>query len=747
MDPTKSPSELNSPVRQKERGLAALMPWATEHPCAYKFLGVALATLAALGLGVWTPQTFQGFDEKSDALTWNLSRTAQAERRVVIVDIDEKSVQALGAWPWSRSTMAQLVNSLNDYGVGLKLFDVVMPDAKDGDDQLLRSLKSGSPSIGGQIFSIDPAIQVRGGVLAGADASGPAGQSTAASPCAASTQNAFGFIGNAPGLSQAFHSVGHLTPVIDPDGAVRKVPAWVCFEGQSYPALSVAALMQLGQGGQTAQEIAKNPSSGPFWVKGRAVGEAPWTLKFKALPEFALPLNEQGQIRVSYRLARSDFVSLSAVDVIEHKVPKELLGGVWALVGSTAFGAGDAIPTPHGGAEGGLEVHAQLISAALDEATPFTPLGASGVQALVLLAGLLLMVALAGMSSPLKTQERNWHQREWLVVALPFTGLALCVGLYALHAVALLEFNYWLQWSWSATVLGLSALVLSAEHLAQLRWQRTRLYDNMSRFMSETVAQEVALGAQSEEVLARQSNVIVMSANLRNFDRFCASQSPELSAKLLHQYLFMMNKEIRAVGGELEHIQGAELMAVWRELPTNEVLARIVQLPQTLWTQSQNWLYAWAHTETEALRLEQSTKGPQDAALEGLVPTSFIADTIRLGRELELEMGLEQGAALVGSMGPSQRRINAVLGEPVQVAHALRAMCSDLAYPALIGPALVDLLNERVQFQASQEGKKLLKLGDFLLAGLTESRVVYACGVDVESIRLHLVDNAKQRVA
>ncbi len=142
MDPTKSPSELNSPVRQKERGLAALMPWATEHPWAYKFLGVALATLAALGLGVWTPQAFQGFDEKSDALTWNLSRTAQAERRVVIVDIDEKSVQALGAWPWSRSTMAQLVNSLNDYGVGLKLFDVVMPDAKDGDDQLLRSLKS-----------------------------------------------------------------------------------------------------------------------------------------------------------------------------------------------------------------------------------------------------------------------------------------------------------------------------------------------------------------------------------------------------------------------------------------------------------------------------------------------------------------------------------------------------------------------------------------------------------------------------
>lgn len=731
----KSQAELNASSRAQDRGLGALMSWATLHPWGYKMLGVLLATLALIGLRVLTPQTFQGFDEKSDALTWNLPHAAHPERRIVIVDIDEKSVQALGAWPWSRQTMSKLVDSLNDYGVGVKLFDVVMPDAKDGDGVLQASLKAGGPSIGGQIFSIDPAVHVRAGVLAGAEAS---------APCAASTQNAYGFIGNAAGIASSFQSIGHLTPVIDRDGAVRKVPAWVCFEGQSFPSLSVASLMQLGQVGQ---DPSKSTPSGPYWVKGRAVGEAPWTLKFKAMPEFALPLDEQGQIRVSYRLARSDFISLSAVDVIEHKVPKDLLGGVWALVGSTAFGAGDAIPTPHGGAEGGLEVHAQLISAALDEATPFTPLGSSGIQALVLAACLLLMMVLAGMSSPLEAQSDDWHKREWMVVVLPFAGLGLVAGLYALHAFALLEFNYWIQWSWSASVVGLSALVLSAEHLAQLRWQRTRLFDNMSRYMSESVAQEVALGAESEEVLARQSSVIVLSANLRNFERFCASQSPELSAKLLHQFLSLMNKEVRAVGGELEHIQGAELMAVWREMPNEEVLARIAQLPQTLWTQSQNWLCAWAHTQTEVLRLAPSSKPSTDASLEGLVPTTFISDAIRLGRELELEMGLEQGQALVGSMGPSQRRVNAVLGEPVLVAHALRGMCADLAYPALMGPALVALLNERVQSQVDPASRKVIRLGDFLLSGLTESRVIYACGVDVEGIRLHLVDNAEQRVA
>ena len=350
-------------------GLSAFMLWGSQHPLAFKGFAVFVGLMLSGLLAYFAPSVFDMVDERSDSLTWSFSKTSP-ERRVVVVDIDEKSVQALGAWPWSRETMAKLVSSLNDYGVGLKLFDIVMPEGKDGDAALRLALKSGAPSIRGQIFSIDPNVLVKSGSLSGAF--GGSG------PCAASTPMAYGFIGNESAIAQSFALTGHLTPVIDSDGAVRKVPAWVCFEGQSYPALSVAAMMQLGQFESGPQTHLL--SSFPWWVKGKGLGEAPWTLKFKNLPDFSLPLNEKGQIRVSYRTPRNQFVSLSAVDVIEHRAPKEMLSGVWALVGSTAFGAGDAIPTPHGGAEGGLEVHAQLIAAALDDATPFTPIGSSALE-------------------------------------------------------------------------------------------------------------------------------------------------------------------------------------------------------------------------------------------------------------------------------------------------------------------------------------------------------------------------------
>ena len=740
--------------------LDAWMRWATFHSVAYGLIALGGA-LFVTGVLAWLmPQTFLAFDERSDSLTWNLNSKGFDERRVVMVDIDEKSIQALGRWPWSRETMVSLVGGLNNYGVGLKLFDVVLPDAKTGDDALTRVLKSGGPSIGGQILSLDPKIDVKSGAL-------PFGAFDAISPCSASMQPGFGYIGNDPSILSAYSGVGHLTPLIDSDGMVRRIPAFVCVEGRGYPALSLAALMHMGLGSEDALM-----KSGPYWVKGQFLGQAPWTLKLKSAPEFELPLDERGFIRVSYRTPKAGFVSISALDVIRGDAPKALLDGAWVLVGSTAFGAGDAVPTPHGGAEGGLEVHAQVISAALDEATPYTPLGNSGIQIVSVLAGVLLLLLLVngfvglggffgsllgglfGVSQASKLFEARrqsaqaWSKRERVAFLLPFFGFALAGLMYVAHAWALLSHGYWISWSLPATGVVLSSMALTAAVMAQLRWQRTRVYDNMSSYLSEPVAAEVALQEKSQDMQVKESEVVTLSVNLRNFERFCASQTPDLSVKLLHQYLFLMNREVTNLGGQLQHIQGSELLVVWRDELGPDAIEQISLLPKTLWQCAQDLLQVWSHQQTEELKIEKSSLNDDlTTSAKGLVPTSYISDSIRLGRELQLEMGLEMGQAMLGSMGPSDRRVHAVIGEPVQAAHALRAMSSELSYPALMGPKFYDKIE--LYGKLMGETDRPIRLGDFLLPGLTTSKLIYAFNIDLESASLYLVDPAKvqQRVA
>ena len=56
----------------------------------------AAMTLTLLAIGL---SDLSQWDELSASLSWRLADQQAVERRIVVVDIDEKSIQAIGAWP------------------------------------------------------------------------------------------------------------------------------------------------------------------------------------------------------------------------------------------------------------------------------------------------------------------------------------------------------------------------------------------------------------------------------------------------------------------------------------------------------------------------------------------------------------------------------------------------------------------------------------------------------------------------
>ena len=64
-------------------------------------------------------------DEGVGSLTWTLSPDISSEERLTIVAIDEKSLNAIGPWPWSRDQMAQLASSIDAAGAQIQIHDVV----------------------------------------------------------------------------------------------------------------------------------------------------------------------------------------------------------------------------------------------------------------------------------------------------------------------------------------------------------------------------------------------------------------------------------------------------------------------------------------------------------------------------------------------------------------------------------------------------------------------------------------------
>lgn len=628
------------------------LPRRLQRPVALRALALAIVALLVGGLMLLAPGFHHRLEEAGADPLWRLAAEGADgdEERVVVVRIDEDSLARVGPWPWPREQLARLVDAVRREGAAVQLFDIVFPEQRPGDAPFTAALRA-APVHLGQVFTLEPDA-ARSGSLAGA---------LPAVGCAPLAPVAGGYVANHAALVQApgVRAPGHLTPVFDADGTVRRMPAIVCHQQRSYAALGV---LGLGAMGGNQQQISFERGQGPLSPQG-------WVV----LPQLGLrmPVDGDGTTRLPYLRPSAGFASVSAADVLDGRVPGGMLQGAVALVGATAFGLGDTVPTPLAANVAGVELHARFIAAGLDMAFAHTPRSAPLIQTGVILVGTLLMLLLAG------------GQRRLPSYALPLVGGALGGLAYAVHGVLLLNAGLWLGWLAPAAFLALAGLALAVAEFTLVRLERTRLYHNLASYLPEQVAAHIALHEPVGTIDAERREVTVLFADLRNFSAYCESRPPEEAAALLHAFFSAAHRVVTAHGGVVEEFVGDAVMALWNA-------------PQACPDHPRRALEA-----ARALLREVGALLP-DTAPPGLEP-------------LALGIGLETGKALVGSFGAAERRTHAALGETVTVAARLQAMSADLSSDIVVGPGAAACLPDA----------GLRSVGSFLLEGLQRPRVLH----------------------
>lgn len=628
---------------------------------------LALAGAAFIWAVWWSlfPASLHQIDERASDLLWRVTASPEPERRVILIDIDDASLSRIGPWPWPRQTLADLTRKLDEQGVGLKLFDAVFPEPRDGTAALATALAAhdaAAPAVLAQVFAINNESQLQSGQLAGA---------LAGAGCQSPGILAQGFLANTPGLHPR---AGHITPTLDADGAVRRVPALVCFDGQTYPALTLAGLMALAPPSARAvnRPLTLRPGVGP-WAPA-------WEATLAVLPGHTLGLDAQGQMRVPYRQARAAYTAVPAADLLQGNIAPGTLKGAWVIIGASAFGLADVVPTALGKGVNGAEVHAQLLSAMVDGAVPFTPHIAPWLQLAAVLMGLGLLLWLVTVD-PLGNGRR--------VLLLPLASLVLAGLAVALHALALLQAGWYVGWAWPALAMVLAGTCLAlAEHQRSL-FQKARLYQNLSSYVPGPVAQKIAFTQPSGDIQAERLDVTVLAADLNNFTAYCEARSPEETARVLHRFYSTASDIVAAHGGVVEEMVGDSLLAVFNgPQPCADHPLKALVAAREIW-------------------LLCSEELPNVTA-QGLEP-------------LGLSIGIESGDALVGSFGTAARRVHTVLGQAVSVALRLRELTVDLAYPVLVGTQAAS----RIPQLADDPVLALKPLGSFLLPGMQQSAKVY----------------------
>ncbi|MBS0501867.1 MAG: adenylate/guanylate cyclase domain-containing protein [Burkholderiaceae bacterium] len=604
-------------------------PWRTWACIALLLLALAqsLSGLPAPGRG-W-------LDAQLADLRLGLSMPRTRDTRVVIVDVDEASLQRLGRWPWSRARIAQLVRELTGRQQAAVLgLDALFAEPEAGlsgpasggdpapDDELARAL-AGAPVVLGYYFSSERDARRTGQLPA---------------PLAGQTPwprllHWSGYGANLAVLTHAAAAGGFFNAVTDSDGVVRSVPLVAGFDGALYESMSLA-MLRLGLGGAAL-------GLGTDEAGGR-------TVRLQgATQSLLIHLDARGTVPVPYRgaggMRGGSFQYLSAADVLSGRLPAGSLRGRYVLLGFTAPGLMDVRATPAGEAFPGVEVHANLIAGALEGRLVHRPPWAATYElAVLLLLGVLFIAVLP---------------RLGLGGALALGGGAV-LALLALDSVLYRGAHLLLPLAGPLMLVVATLVVNLALGFGVERRARHRLAVQFSSYVPPELVRQMQRDPRRYDMQARTEELTIMFCDLNGFTSLAETLPPAELQALLRELLERLSGVIARHQGTIDKYMGDCVMAFWGAPVANPRHAR------------------------------QAVEAALDirAAIQ-----AFNAERAAAGHgALAVGIGLGTGPVAVGNMGTALRRTYTVIGDAVNLASRLEGLAAGYGVDVVASQATME---------------------------------------------------------
>ena len=622
----------------------------------------ALVLLAvAHAAGLWSLAALHRLDEALYDRRLQLTMPQTLDERIVIIDIDERSLARVGQWPWSRARVAALVRELTErQQVAALALDAVFaePDRSSGLQNLERLAREDlqhDPAFADWLARAAPQLDYDG-VLARALQQGPVAlgyylssdrdarrSGTLPRPLAEVDAPPPGMLhwdgygSNIAPLTAAAPRAGFFNSVADPDGKVRAVPLVAAFEGRLYESLSLAAL-RLGL---------DNPPLRLERVAGQAAGGLAAVTLGSGAQALRVPVDARGAALVPFRgpggPGGGSFRYISALDVLEGRLPAGELKGRYTLLGFTAPGLMDLRATPVGEVYPGVEVHANLLSGMLDGRIAVRPDYAAGYEVALLLAlGLVLILGL-----PLLP-----------VAASLGLGLALLGGILALDFSLYLGAGLAMPLA-TALVLTLTALAVNMAlgYFVESRAKR-ELAQQFATYVPPELVRQMLRNPERYGMQARAEELTVMFCDLRGFTSLSETMEPLALQALLNDVLSRLTHVIRAHQGTIDKYMGDCVMAFWGAPVAQPDHARLAVDAAVAMTATMRQFNA-------------------ERAAYGAPPVS-------------VGIGLNTGVMSVGNMGSDLRRAYTVIGDAVNLAARLESLSRVYQVDIVASQATVD---------------------------------------------------------
>ncbi len=643
-----------------------------------------LALFAFTGIGGSTRAGFlflQNIEQRSLDMRFAARGTRPHDERIVIVGIDEKTLQNVGAFPLPRTSYAVLVNRLSAGGAGVIAFDATFPTAESNSaqqalSQLQRELGSSAPAkITARIKQLEvsgdhdaafaAALQQSGRVVLGhlfLD------RERAQSSDAKRAEEYFNIIwakafpqvlkvksqgrdfdlsrawlengGNVyPGaesnlaqLAEAAASYGFFNTNPDPDGTLRRALLIVRYQDQDFfPALAMQVVREYER--IPDQEMAAYISeSGLERIHFGRHNLRPW---------------HDGSVLINYTGPYHTYQHYSMWDVLNGVVPPETFKDKIVLVGGTALGIGDLRSTPFEKQDAGymgVEVHANIIDNLLHSDEKGRSFLTRGLHEEMIDTGFIVLFGLV---------FGFWFSR----IKPLYSTISVFLTLGAFAWFVYFSFAHW--GLWLSCVVPAGTLVVNYAVITSFRMifeegEKRKIRKTFSQYLSPGV---IALIEKDPQKYIRPGGetkeLTVMFSDIRGFTTLSEGLTADELVLLLNEYLGEMTEVLFRSLGTLDKYIGDAIMAFWGS-----------PYPQT------DHAYRACICALEMVRTLEKLNARWQA--EGR-------------KQISIGVGLNTGPVNVGNMGSAKRLAWTVMGDNVNLASRLEGMTKEYHVRIVIG--------------------------------------------------------------
>lgn len=574
---------------------------------------------------------------------------------VVIIDIDDDSLERYGQWPWPRTRLSRMVSSLWDQGAAVVVFDIIFIEPDRISPEVTVATWSEELGVEPQVEGIPDALRDFDALFAEVLSGGASvlgcflSQSSVPLDALPESEDSFfrgrfyergqsnliwlpqagGALHPLPVLARAAAGQAFINTLPDRDNIIRRTPLVFAYgPGRIYPSLALEAIRLYVQA----------PHAGIVYDSEGIDG-----VRHIQIYDGIIPTDAHGRMMLNYRSTR--FPHLSAVDVIEGHVATELIEGRIVFVGTSAAGLQDLVSTPLASDFPGVEVHATVVDNILAGDILREPRWAFWVSLLTLLVGGAVLTLLVSFTPALSS----------FLVMLLADATVLAAGFWLFRERQLVVMPAEIVVIWGLVFIGVIGVKYAQEERG-----RKQIRGMFGTMVSPDVLSYLEQNPGSFSLTGARAEATMFFSDVAGFTTISESLEPARLAELLNRYLSPMTGIIMARGGYVDKYEGDAIMAEWG-----------VPFPQE------------DHAVQACLAaLEQQEKL---AELRAELKEEF-------GHDLDVRMGINTGTVTAGNMGSETRFQYTVMGDAVN--QAARFESANKCYGSLImiGEATCDVV-------------------------------------------------------